>query len=378
MEFLLENTNFEAVAIIDEFESAIWVERYWEYGDFEFKLAPTRENVLRRFRDDYYLSTTDSEVEMIIEERLLETDAEDGNWLYVRGRSLESILDRRIIWAQTNLNYSTPKDNPNGLQRAIKKWITDSIIAPTSALADRKIDNFIFEDTDDPVITKIPLKVQYTGDNLYDVIQYHCQANNLGFKIRRNAQNQFVFKLYAGVDHSHEQTENDYVVFSPSYDNIINSNFLESKKVFRNVALVRGEGEGTSRKTATVGSGKGLERRELNVDARDISTNSGAITGTKYTNLLKTRGTEKLAEDANKYVKTFEGQVEQTQSFQYGKDYFMGDVVQITNEFDIEATTRVIELIRSDATDGIDVIVPTFADPTDPVTPDYDDEDDDT
>ena len=53
----------------------------------------------------------------------------------------------------------------------------------------------------------------------------------------------------------------------------------------------------------------------------------------------------------------------------------MGDVVQITNEFEIEAKTRVIELLRSKAPDGSSV-VPTFADPTDPIAPDYEDEED--
>ena len=319
MEFLIQDTEFNSVALVDAYESVIWAERYWECGDFELYCTPTRDNVMRIFRDDYYVFTADTDVVMIVEERLLETDVEDGNRLIVRGRSLESILDRRIIWDQTNLNYSKPVDSPDGLQKAIKKWIDDSIINPKSTLADRKIPNFRFIRNEDPRLLKIPLKVQYTGDNLYDAIQYHCQANNVGFRIRLADDNFFEFSLYMGLDHSYDQAERPYVVFAPEFDNIINSNYLESKKAFRNVALVRGEGEGTARKTAVVGAASGLERRELNVDARDISS-EGGNTGKKYTNLLKTRGTEKLAEPENRKVQSFEGQVEENQSFQYGRD----------------------------------------------------------
>ena len=87
-----------------------------------------------------------------------------------------------------------------------------------------------------------------------------------------NDKKQFVFKLYAGADRTYAQTENPYVVFSPKFENIANSNYLESKKEYKNVALVAGEGEGAERKTTSVGEGSGLERRELFVDARDIST----------------------------------------------------------------------------------------------------------
>lgn len=38
----------------------------------------------------------------------------------------------------------------------------------------------------------------------------------------------------------------------------------------------------------------------------------------------------------------------------------MGDIVQIVNEFGIESKSRVIEVVRSQSTEGID-IYPTFS-----------------
>ena len=352
MEFLVLDTSFKAVNILDIFESAIWVDRYNKYGDFEIETPATVE-VFNMLQPEYYLWSSESEHMMIIESRAIKSDSENGNRLITSGRSLESILDRRIVWVQTVVEGK--------LQDCIKKLLNDSIIAPT--IPERKIDNFIFEDSDDPTITDLKLSMQFTGDNLYDVITKLCQDNKIGFKITLNDKNQFVFKLYAGVDRSYNQLKNPYVIFSPNYENIINSNYYESKENFKSIALVSGEDEGTSRRTVTVdskeGPGKGLYRRELFVDARDIQSEDGGTTipPDKYNEQLKQRGSEKLNE--KKIEKIFDGEMETSQLFQYGEDFFMGDIVQVENEYNVKGTARVIELIRSQDQNGYSEY-PTF------------------
>ena len=116
------------------------------------------------------------------------------------------------------------------------------------------------------------IDTQYTGDNLYEIVNALCVANNIGFKITVNSSNQFVFKLYAGKDRSYDQFDNPYVVFSPNFDNILNTNYMESKSSLKNVTLVGGEGEGSARKYTGVGDTSGLERREMFTDARDLSS----------------------------------------------------------------------------------------------------------
>lgn len=184
----------------------------------------------------------------------------------VTGRSLESILDRRIVWGQKLLS--------GNLQNGIKTLLNENVISPSDS--NRKIPNFIFKESTDPAITKLKLEAQYTGDNLYDVIQKICEEQGIGFKITLNDEKQFVFELYAGSDRSYDQTENPYVIFSPKFENIINSNYIESKASLKTVTLVGGEGEGADRRYTTVGGGSGLNRRELFTDARDISSNVGS------------------------------------------------------------------------------------------------------
>ena len=349
MDLIVLNTNLDAITIVDTFESFIWTDRYYEYGDFELYTSIS-DGILNNIRQDYYLQNVESEHVMIIEKLLINSDTEDGNHLTVTGRSLESILNRRIIWGRKTLS--------GNLQNGIKELLDECIINPSDS--DRKIPNFIFEYSDDPAIVALTINAQYTGDNLYDVINTICSERDIGFKVTLNNNKQFVFKLYAGSDRSYEQVTNPYVIFSPNFDNIINSNYIESKSALKNVALVGGEGEGSARKYTTVGGGIGLNRRELFVDARDISSDVGegiALANDDYIAQLQQRGNEKLAENTD--VTSFEGQVETTLMFKYGEDFFNGDIVQIANEYGHETRARVLEIVISENEEGLSVY-PTF------------------
>lgn len=349
MDILALNKDLDVISIVDVYESLIWTERYYEYGDFEIYTAMTQD-VLNYIKTDYYLQRRGSDRVMIIEDLKIDTDSESGNHITITGRSLESILDRRIVWTQTTLD--------GNLQNGIKKLITENVISPSKP--ERKISNFIFKDSTDPLITGLTIKAQYTGDSLYDVISKVCEEKSIGFKVTLNESKQFVFELYAGTDRSYDQTEVPYVVFSPGFDNIINSNYLESKASLKNVALVGGEGEGTARKYLAIGNTSGLDRRELFVDARDVSSEKeggGTLSTDEYNELLKQRGNEYLADYTD--LVSFEGEVETTIMYKYGIDFFDGDIVQIANEYGHEAKVRILEVVISENEEGSSVY-PTF------------------
>lgn len=349
MDLIVLNTNLDAVSIVDVYESFIWTDRYYECGDFELFTSMT-DTILNYIRQDYYLQNRESEHCMIIEKIKIASDAEDGNHITVTGRSLESILDRRIVWGQKTIS--------GNLQNGIRTLLNENIISPSDS--SRRISNFIFEESADPAITSLTIEAQYTGDNLYDVINKICSERSIGFKVTLNNKKQFVFKLYAGADRSYDQTANPYVVFSPNFENIINSNYVESKAALKTVTLIGGEGEGAARRYTIVGGGSGLNRRELFTDARDISSDIGnevTLSSAAYTALLQQRGREKLAENTD--VTSFEGQVETTVMFKYGVDFFNGDVIQIANEYGHETKARIIEIVMSEDEEGKSVY-PTF------------------
>lgn len=352
MDLLVMNTNVEAIALIDTFTSLIWTDRYSAYGDFEI-YTTINANIIDSFKDDYYLWNPESEHTMIIEEREIVSDVENGDRLLVKGRSLESILLRRIVWKQTILS--------GNLQEGVKKLLDENVISPEDEK--RKISNFVFVESTDPAITELTVDAQFMGDNLYDAIKKLCDTHSIGFKIVLTDDGLFRFGLYAGTDRTYDQSNNPYVIFSPSFENVISSNYLESKMNFKTVTLVAGEGEEPSRKTVTVeieaGGGSGLDRREKYTDARHLrsETDEGTLSDAEYSAQLTQKGNEDLAENA--YVKAFEGQVETSRTFVYGKDFFMGDIVQVANNYGNESKSRVVELVRSQSETGIEIF-PTF------------------
>lgn len=350
MELLILNENFETTSVLDNFESLIWTDRYSSCGDFEVYTS-AKKSIIDNAKSNYYLQSDTSEHVMIIEDMKLETDTEFGSHYTVTGRSLESILSRRIIWNQTILD--------GYLEGQIERLLNENIINPSNA--SRKISNFVFEASGDPRISAMKIQAQFTGDNLYEAIKKICDTASIGFKVTLNDQNKFVFKLYAGTDRSYDQISNPYVVFSPNFENIINSNYTESSRSLATVGLVAGEGEGAQRKVAVVGnnSSSGLGRREIFIDARDISSqvDGGTLSNAEYNKLLIARGNERMVDSV--VIKAFDGEVETTQLYRYGKDFFMGDIVQLENEYGMQSRVRITEYIYNQSKEEISAY-PTF------------------
>lgn len=345
--------TFEVVTIIDAFKSFIWTERYSEEGDFEL-YVPANTLSISQLQQGNYVWIKESKTMMVVEEIKITTDAEDGNYLTVTGRSLSSILRRRIVWGLVVID--------GDLDNSVKKLVTDAIISPD--VNSRKIDLFTYKATTDSRIKAMKVNKEATGTELYELIVEICKMNNIGFRVNFTDENKFEFELYMGMDRSYKQFSNPYIVFSPSFENLVNSSYDADSKELKTVTLVAGEGEGSERKMLTVeGDEKnpktGIERRELFTDARDLSTKDGdtTLTDAQYNEKLKERGLEKLKE--NSATTIFEGQAETLNTFVYGKDFFLGDIVQIENEFGIESTVRITEIIRSYDDSGYSVY-PTF------------------
>lgn len=339
VELRLMNKEFEDVALIDTYVSLSWTDKYNEYGEFEIVLPLTQENV-DLYKKDYYVWKNDTEHVMIIETIEIDESNKDSNTrLKISGKSLESILNRRIIWSKKEFSESSK------LQDDIKTLLNDAIISPTST--DRKISNFIFEETTDATITAMTHEGEYEGDNLYDIISDICGDKHLGFKIILNNSNQFVFSLYMGADRSTEQTTNNPVIFSDEYDNLFNSEYVESTSDYKNVCLYRG-----SSSDGTSGTATGLDRREMYK-----SNSSSTSTSTKS---LSQRAAEALERYA--ITSAVDGDIEvnnDVQMFTYREDYFVGDWITFRNRWGKETKARISEMLLSGDTSGI-TLSPTF------------------
>lgn len=345
MDIWVLDSNYESIDIVDVFNSLIWTDRYSEYGDFEIEVLAT-PYLVSLFKNGNYIWIKNSEHIMIVEEVKIEA-SEEGLKLVVSGRSLESILNRRIVWNQTVL------DAP--VMECVEKLLTENLISPSDPK--RKIENFIFLRTSLKSLENAEnFKAQFRGETLYDVIKKICEEYSIGFKVVLSQDKKMIFSLYEGTDRSYEQILNPYVVFSPAFDNITESSYIESTMNYKNVALVAGEGEEPDRKTVEVylddKSFSGLERREQFVDAFGISSSSGdgVISDEDYKAQLKQQGNDSFSESSS--YTYFDGTVDVDRIFKYQKDFWVGDIIQLSNEYGIETRARIIEIIISQDESG--------------------------
>lgn len=379
------NQDLQRIGVVDNCKSLIWANRYSDFGDCEVYVPATPEN-LSIFQIDNYIIREDDDMVCKIEKTEVETDVENGNYLIVTCSDCRKILNQRIVWKQTNFSGQA--------ETFIRRLITQNIISPTDA--DRVIPRFVlgeyygFNDK---------ISIQTTYDPIGDKIAEICRMFGYGFKVSFNGNN-FVFDVYKGVDRSFNQTENPYVVFSEDFENLRSSKYLIDKSNYGSVALVGGSGEGKDRylTMVTTSIDAGINRYEIFVDAKDmskslsyeqlveayaggtISTVSGtvyySVSGERiaildsatdpqnaelldvpYYALLGEAGDEKLAE--MKTFTAFEGEVETQNTYTYKSDYYLGDIVQIRNEFGIERAVRIVEVVESFNEEGYSII-PTF------------------
>lgn len=408
--------NLQPLALIDNYTSLIWVNRYVENGDCELYIEATTEN-LSYLRKGNYLQRADDDMVCRIEKIELETDAEKGNFLIITGYDVKKILSQRIIWNTISVDGKT--------EDYIRQIIRENVVTPNQS--SRYITNasgtpnFFLGNkagfTD--VITE-----QTSYKNVEEKIQEICTKYGWGFKIIVDIGN-FYFVLYKGTDRS------NYVIFSPEFENIISTKYVDDKSDFYNVALVGGEGEGSERARNVSGYAEGLNRSEIFVDADDISRTitydeltdlypngsiypQGASTFAHwrmdYINIpnvdaeqfreVKERypNGQEVRIDGNLYwqcydvdiavlervdasvdfevtlldvvyntylinrgyeklaehaeIISFEGSVDPDTTFTYKSDYFLGDIVKVQNEYGVEADVRIVEVVEYWETNG--------------------------
>jgi len=339
MDVYVLDTSFDAVEIIDEYESFIWTERYSEYGDFTLVTQPTIKMRLL-LKTGTFLSIVESKRVMIIEDVLVES-VDGKNILTVTGRSLESILEYRAVRPGQYEWYvrSTIGDIVRDMVWRI--CVVANALSPNDVIPNLMSIN---ESTSTKIVdTTIAFKPVYTA------IKELCDSDELGFKITlRDESPRLVFSVYSG-----EAKPN--IVFSSELDTLIDQSFLLSQKTYYNIAYVYGKnGVQIVAAPGVDVTVQGFDRRVLVVDANDIDPAN--MTATEYTNMIKQRGLEALAK--NQYTKTFDGTLPEDSPFRYETHYSQGDVVVIADGVNTRSV-RITEYIWACDENG-ESAYPTF------------------
>lgn len=354
MQVYVFDTDLHPVTMIDDAESVLWFKKYNDVGEAELYLQ-CDEELLDLFRKDYYLYRYDDDMFCQIKKINIDESVENGDYLTVTAvDGAKEILSGRIVW--NTINFS------GTVAEFIKRVLTENIINPTDS--SRRIPNFDIDDSNFDELTD-RINIQCTHDDILQLIISTCKAYNYGFRLSLDIDTgYFIFRLYKGVDRSNPDGES-YVEFSSEYANILTTKYEYDAGMEKNFVLIGGQGEGSERAYATIGTATGRNRLELFVDARDISRTytendvEKTYSDEEYEALLIERGWSKLAEYYS--VESFSGAVDTTDSYIYRTDYNIGDIVAVKNKYGITAAARIIEVDESEDNESGYVVEPIFS-----------------
>ena len=342
---VVADTHFDRLCAVDDYTSFIWTTRYYEPGDFELTVPMSSHN-LQFLQVNNYVMRGDDDGEMgIIERREVTQDLNGQETMTVSGRFLSSILARRIIAQQTQVSGT--------IAHCVSQLINVSAINPSDTARKLPIRIGTLD------IPATQMQQQFTGTNLLEAIVNICKTYFVGFSLHYDADGGgMVFDMFTGVDRSYAQSENTYAVFSSEYGNLQSSDYVEDASAVVTNVLVAGEGEGLERKTiwASKGNPTGLSRYELFQDARNASTNNGAISDSVYYKQLQDEGAESLAD----MEQMFAGQVT-FDGIEFGTDLNIGDICTIESvSWGMYMDARIVEVIESVGETGAYTITPSF------------------
>lgn len=354
----LENDTFSRVAVIDDATSIIWIKRFNAVGEFELYIRASTK-LFDLFQGDIFLTRDDSNVGMYVEKIHLTTDSENGDYLTISGRSAECILGWRIVQRAV---YSGATNTAEYMIRNLiqQQLIYSPIIINPGAITWLALgENHNWPD----LITR-----QYTGKILLDIVQDLCVTFNYGFEFAWTGSG-FQINLYKGTDRSFDQTENTFVVFSPEFENLGNTEYIHDTTNYANGVIIGGEGEGSARTFVTVypEGVTGFQRRVIYIDARQSSSDD--LTANQYKTMLAEQGKEEL--ELRKVTAEFNGEILNYNNYTYGTDYNLGDKVSVINEYGIRGNATITEITEVEDETGYRLI-PTLSEWT---TVDYETED---
>ncbi len=341
MEIRFYDRDMSFLGVMENQTSLIWLRKYNEPGTFELHTPVTTDN-LRLTKRTNLIWIKGASSAGVIEDLSAQEDRSSGTYeITASGRFLSSYMDRRLIKGTVYFD---------GLvEVAMRQLLSDAAEIPLVQLGDLQE----IEDT---------ISFQATYKNLLTYEEKLAKSAGLGFRFRPDFEEKVIyFEVFEGTDRSASQATNRRVIFSESYGNLNGVNYRENDQLYKNLAYVGGEGEGSERAYTTVGdeTATGLDLREVFVDAKDISSED--LTEAEYLAALSTRGQEKLNEDI--ISTSLDCETEANGNFRYKTDYDLGDIVTVRKtDWGISVDLRITEIQETYERGGM-TVTPTFGDP---------------
>lgn len=329
--------DFNLLGEIDDYESLIFIRRFFQVGEFELHINLDKQNVDKLQEDNLILLGAYFNKVGIIGHTDKSMSEDGKEQLIIKGSTLKGITKRRITIPLSNSAF----DRAIGSQETIiKQFVNNNVVNPVDT--NRKIEQVVIAE-DKHRGKKDRWRTRY--ENLADKIQEISEYAELGWEVVLDTNiNKWVFDVVEGRKLTADQELLPPVIFSVDFDNIKNKHFLKSLLNYKNVAYAGGKGEEEERLIQQIGESIGLDRREVFLDcsqADDITE-------------LKDMGKQKL--DEHKITESFEAEVIPYGSFNYMQDWDLGDIVTVQDrKWGVTLNSKVTEIKESYEVNGFNL-----------------------
>lgn len=364
MDLYTLDANFQRGEVVDIYNSLIWTERYSESGDATV-VFPENSPTADLLRENSFI-WLDGSQDVV----LLETISTKEGVVTATGKTLTDFLKQRFYrdsW-ESAVGYS------NILTYTISNLCSTIIFemcAVGGSMADGEITPIGGADEVIPGLDPYGLTVagdvisaSIPFDNLYTIIKSLCDLESYGFRIvPKNitaSDGATRFDTYLGLDRTSDQDDNAVVYFEAAMDSLAEIEELRSIENYKNVAYAWAANMPDK---AYIGYAvvpgpvpTGFNRRTLMVDASDIDAVDITDPG-ELKSVLDTRAMNELIK--NNYVRSSDGKIIPQNTFVYGRDYGLGDIIELRSKNGSQKA-RIIEYIRSQDDTG-EVAYPTLS-----------------
>lgn len=381
--------------VIEVYDSYVWTDVYCGLGDFELKIPNAIAKGYNINQGDF-IECPVSEVLMVVEAISQEYGTDNSVITTYKGRSIESILCRRVLRKEDVPKIVPQYDSHEHcyvkaelrkvweciqyvLERTIVQNEQDGTHAGLS-FPSRGVmqlgytipegEEFVGEQA------KLAPYVNVDGITVYEYIQGVLNYHGFGFKIKYYPNGEIGgstitdrvlrFEVYNGVNRGYTQDLNERIIFSPDDDTTYKMDTSSDFTDFKNASMILGpnipkwvtDNDGQDeivdtdkRYTTELYSGvSGLDRYELFVDASNIETTdkiNGRICDTGY---IVAQMRYKAIKELKKYLT---GNITCNPSCNfdpykiYKTDYDLGDVVTIIDTFETINIVRISSFSHS-------------------------------
>lgn len=357
MDIFILDALLRQIDVVDTYISFIWTERWSTMGDFELVTLATPNNKYR-FVADTKLSIMQSKRVMIVETVEETDDVEKGSVLKIKGRCLNSMLEKRVaakVSTITSLILNTWDTSGFSPMQLLDLYFFsicyDGDLSTGDVIPFLQLSGSLYpaENIPDPY----PLGIEYSlkPKDLYAALREICDAYDIGFRFYRDPNaSKLYFEPTMGCDRTMAQTDFPPVTFSQDMANLVDTTqFIDYSKYYNAVQVIYFYKDGSDN-DVTISEFVKAEELDFSEGGFDQKTKLLAITQIPEDMLLVDvpaylikLGQEELSR--SKPVTLYDGEISKNSQYTYEVDYNLGDIVEVRGNDGGTAYMRVVEQI---------------------------------